>query len=82
MTSDKAFEKEIGGIVDGLECAKNFKCYRSDFKNICKAELVGTEPLLLVCLEKIPQKCKFLDLKGGYLCNCPLRIYIAKNLRK
>ena len=80
MTPNEEFEKEIAEIIGGLKCSKDFKCKKSGFENLCKAKVVGTEAQLLVCLEKQPQKCEFLNIAGGYLCECPLRNYIAKKL--
>ena len=82
MTIDEEFEKEIKEIMGGLQCPKGFECYKSGFEFLCKARIAGTESQVLVCSEKQPQMCKFLDLMGGYLCECPLRIYIAKKLKK
>lgn len=82
MTFDEAFEKKIEEIMGGQQCPKGFECYKSGFETLCKAKVVGMESQVLVCLEEHPQKCKFLDLMGGYLCECPLRIYLAKKLKK
>jgi hypothetical protein len=82
MTSSDELEKELRKITDGLRCSKDFKCYRSGFENLCKAKIAGTEAQILICLEKQPQKCKFLNLVGGYICECPLRIYVSKKLKK
>jgi hypothetical protein len=82
MTIDEELEKEIAEIIGDFQCSKDFECYRSGFENLCKAKAIGTEGEVLVCLEKHPQKCKFLNLMGGYVCECPLRCYIAKKLKK
>jgi hypothetical protein len=82
MTFDEELEKEIAEIVGDLKCSKNFKCYRSGFETLCRIKAAGTEEQVLVCLEKHPLKCKFLNLTGGYICECPLRTYIARKLKK
>ena len=82
MTFDEEFEKEVAEIISDLQCPKDFRCKRSGFKDLCKAKVAGTESQILVCLEKQPQKCDFLNLTGGYVCECPLRVYIAKKLKK
>ena len=33
--------KEIGKIIDGLKCPKDFTCYKSGFRNLCKVEDIG-----------------------------------------
>ena len=78
---DEVTKAEIEEIIGGLECPKGFVCYKSGFEVLCKAKRVLDESFL-VCLEEYPQQCKFANLKGGYVCECPLRIYIAKKLKK
>ena len=75
-------KKEIEEIIGGMKCPKDFKCYKSGFEDLCKAKDIGIE-LLLKCLEENPQKCPFSSPFGvGYLCQCPLRYYIVKKLKK
>ena len=73
---------EIEKIISTIECKKDIKCYESNFENICKAKDIGLK-LFLVCLEENPQTCHFsLSFGKEYYCKCPLRIYIAKELKK
>jgi hypothetical protein len=54
----------------------------SGLKDLCKAKSVG-DASFLVCLEEHPKKCQFVSLElRGYICHCPLRIYIARKLKK
>ncbi|MBW2601800.1 MAG: hypothetical protein JRD47_07740 [Deltaproteobacteria bacterium] len=78
---DEAQKKEIEKIIRHFECPKDFKCYKSGFENLCKAKRVG-DGLFLLCLEKHPKKCGFVSVERGYICKCPLRIHIAKKLKK
>jgi hypothetical protein len=74
--------KMIEDIIDGIKCPKDFKCYKMGFENLCEAKDLGLSNFLR-CLEKNPQECKFSTPYGPwYLCECPLRIYIAKKLKK
>ncbi len=76
------YESEIKQIIDELNCPKDFICYRSGFCDVCEAEDIGLEPYL-ECLEKGRGECPFLlSFANVHLCDCPLRVYIAKNLRK
>jgi len=69
-------------IIKGMQCAKDFKCYKSNFKNICKSKDIGLDNFLL-CLEKNVKDCSFNIYFGeAVFCKCPLRIYIAKELKK
>jgi hypothetical protein len=75
-------KKEIEKIIDGLQCPKDFKCYKSGFELLCSAKDIGIASFL-ECLEKKPEQCKFSFPFGLiYLCECPLRIYLAKKMKK
>ena len=74
--------EKLEDIVNGLKCPKDFKCYKSGFKDLCKAEDIGIESFL-VCLEEDPSECQFsIPFGEAYFCECPLRIYIAKKIKK
>ena len=74
--------KVIEDIIDGIRCPKDFACYKMGFENLWKAKDFGLSDFL-ECLEKDPEGCKFSVPYGSwYLCQCPLRVYIAKKLKK
>jgi len=50
-------------------------------ENLCKAKDVGAESFL-ICLDEKALTCKFISVKRGYICECPLRIYISKKFGK
>ena len=80
---DQEYEKEIEEIIGRMKCPKDFECYKSGFEVLCKARSVEAgSRSLLICLEKNALECKFLNLESGYFCDCPLRIYIARKLKK
>ena len=75
----KDIDKEIEEIIGQMKCPKDFSCYRSGFKELCKAKDIGIEGYL-ECLEKNPMKCKFAMSFGVlFVCKCPLRYYLAQN---
>ena len=79
---DLKSEKGLPEIARDLECLKGFSCYQSGFKDLCKARDIGINTFL-ECLEKDANECMFsFQLDVSFLCECPLRIYIAKNLKK
>jgi hypothetical protein len=79
---EQAHKKQIEEIIGQFECPKGFICYKSGLEALCKAKDIGIESLLL-CLEEDPRKCNFsLDLGSRYICECPLRIYIAQKVKK
>ena len=74
--------KKIEEIMGGMKCSKNFKCAESGFEHLCRAKDLGLESYL-DCLEKKPGECPFaLSFGHGFLCQCPLRVYLAKKLKK
>jgi hypothetical protein len=79
---DNDIKKEAEAIIGGMRCPKGYRCYVSGFDNLCRARDIGIESYL-ECLEKNPKSCAFSFPFGLiYLCQCPLRIFIAKNLKK
>jgi hypothetical protein len=79
---DKDIQDQIEEMLDGLECPREFSCYTSGLKNLCKVSDVGLESFV-ACLRADPSQCKFSIYFGGvFFCQCKLRVYIAKKLRK
>ena len=75
-------EKELQDIIGSLACPKDFKCYKSGFETLCKAKDIGLYSIL-ECLEEDSALCLFsINVHDAYYCECPLRIYIAKRLKK
>ncbi len=65
-----------------VNCAKNFACVSSKFKNLCRAKY-QCENKELECLDDGPDICDFVVYKQNIkLCSCELRIYIEQNLDK
>ena len=74
--------KQVKQIIRGMSCRKNFKCYTSDFEDLCKARDLGMENFL-ECHEKESEPCEFSFPFGkGFFCKCPLRYFVAKNLEQ
>lgn len=69
-------------MIDGLKCPKEFSCYTSDLKNLCKAKDIGLESFI-ACQAENPMRCKFSILFGGvFFCQCDIRVFISKKLRR
>ncbi|MGE5893497.1 MAG: hypothetical protein ACM34I_05535 [bacterium] len=82
MTETKRHKKPIEEIIDGLQCPKAFRCYTSGFTTLCRSMDIGLESHL-VCLEKNGRECTFSVRFGDtFFCQCPLRVYIGKKLKK
>ena len=80
MTEEE--KKKIDEIKSEITCKKDFECVNSGFENLCKAKDIGLKKYL-DCLKSSPQSCQFaLSFGKGYLCRCPLRIYIKKRIGK
>jgi len=74
--------KKIEEIVDGMQCPKDFICVESGFERMCQAKDFGLESYL-ECLDDNPQGCPFsLSFGEGHFCQCPLRVYLSKKLKK
>jgi hypothetical protein len=79
---DEKTKKELEEIMGEMQCPKDFKCYKSGLEVLCKAKDIGLETYL-ECMEVHPQKCPFsVPFGHSYFCKCPLRVYIAKKLKK
>ncbi len=75
-------KQKIEKIMAGMQCPKNFKCAEYGFKHLCRAQDIGFEEYL-DCLEDQPSECSFaLHFGDGYMCQCPLRAYLAKKLMR
>jgi hypothetical protein len=75
-------KKKIQEIMSVLKCEKNFKCADSGFEILCKTKKFGLDGYL-ICLEIELEVCSFgLSFGHGYLCKCPVRVYLAERLQK
>jgi hypothetical protein len=73
---------QIEEIMSSMDCEKDFECYKSGFDNICEAVHRGLDTYA-DCFDESRTTCKFkVPFGHGTFCKCPLRIYIAKNLKK
>ena len=78
----KEDKRKLEEIMAGVQCPKGFKCAEHGFERLCKAKDFGLESFL-ECLEENPQLCHFNQPFGDrYLCQCPLRVYLGKKLKK
>ena len=78
-------EKVVDAFEDiktQMECKKNFECTESEFAVLCKARDFGLKDYI-ECLEAEPQRCRLaVSFGAAYFCRCPMRVYIAKTLKK
>lgn len=74
--------KKIEELMAGMKCPKDFRCADSGFEHLCKAADFGLDSYLK-CFEKDPSRCPFaLSYGHCYFCQCPLRVFLAKKLKK
>ncbi len=77
---DESARRKIAEIMGQMDCPKAFKCAKTGFEALCKAEDIGLDSMLK-CLETYPMACKFAVPFGhGHFCQCPLRVFVAKSL--
>jgi hypothetical protein len=75
---EESTKRKLEEIIGQMKCPKDFLCYKSGFKILCKAEDVGMKSYLK-CLEENPSDCVFsMGYAESHYCTCPLRCYIAK----
>lgn len=79
---DEHVRKRIREIINGIECPGAFKCAEAGFNDLCETQDMNLDSFLL-CLEEVPQNCKFhLSFGESNFCRCPLRVYLAKELKR
>lgn len=79
---EQSYRQIIEEMADSTACRKEFKCCSNEFTNVCRAKDIGIKSFL-VCLEGEPRKCNFAMSFGDvYFCQCPVRVYIGKKLKK
>jgi len=67
--------------LGALKCEKGLICAQSGLEILCKATRIRSDSVM-ICEEKSP-KCSFSFTFGdGYMCNCPVRIFISKDFGK
>lgn len=82
MDSTVETNRQIEEIIAQIKCEKDFQCCKSGFKEFCKVKDIGM-PNAVQCLSRPSGDCEYSFAFGdGYFCRCPLRVYIAKNLKK
>ena len=79
---ERAVQEHIEEMINEVQCPKGFLCYKSELRELCRAQDVGLESFV-ACMIEDPLACKFSIHFGGiFFCQCRLRVYIAKKLKK
>ena len=79
MEITQEHKTQIEEIISDIECQKEFKCFKSGFAELCKAQIFGSGEMV-ECLDEYPHRCNFsFGFGRSYLCKCSLRKYITKN---
>ena len=74
-------KEEIEKIRGSMECSNDFKCLQTGQCPHCTAN--GFKLETSVEIDGNGRPCKFLSSYGDtYFCNCPLNVYLTKNLAK
>jgi hypothetical protein len=81
MEITQEHEDRIQEIMREMQCPRDFECYKTGFEKLSKVRIVGSG-MLVECLEEKAKDCGLKFSFGfGYFCKCPLRKYVAKNLK-
>ena len=74
-------KKHLEELMGTMTCPKGLKCYKSNFKEYCKASDVN-EQGFVKCLEANPEKCRFSGpFEDYYICHCPIRVYLSAHFQ-
>ena len=77
---DDLQKNEIEAIMGAMKCPKDFECYTSGFEKLGKVRDGGL-PHFVDCLDGHAAQCSYaLRFGKGFLCRCPLRVYLAKTV--
>ncbi len=75
-------QQNIEELINSTSCSKGFECYTSGFENLCKV-MCFAGGQMLECMDRPGSSCEFQAAFGwGHICQCPVRKYIAQNLRR
>jgi len=79
---EKSLREKIKKIIDDIECPRDFECYKSGFEYLSEIKDIGLNSFL-ECVDKKANGCVFsVSFGESIFCRCPLRLYIAKELKK
>jgi hypothetical protein len=74
-------KKELEAIIGRMQCPKEFTCYTSGLKSLCKAKKFDVYESLMCLNDEEAEKCLFsVRYAYKYFCQCPLRNYIAEKI--
>ena len=74
-------KKHIEEVLGGMRCPKDSPCYSAGFELVCRSKDAKIEGYF-DCLAENPRECSFsTSVSQDRLCRCPLRIYLAENLK-
>ncbi len=84
---EEELKKHIQQLMTKTQCDNGFRCCKSDFKNLCKATIIGDGQLIDCtthdtgsCLRESPKSCSHrIPFGFGHFCSCPIRIFTAKH---
>ena len=76
------FQKDLEKSAGGMDCPKDFICFKSNFEHICKVNIFGFGEVFQ-CGEENPFSCSFARrYLDKYQCTCIIRAYIFRKLGK
>ncbi len=81
MNITASHSENIENIKLSMQCPRAFECHKSHFAQLCKVRDLGLTDLV-ECMADRSNNCVFAIPFGfGHFCKCPLRVYLAKELR-
>ena len=80
--NERLIRTELESLIKKAPCPNNHICSRLDDEHLCKVKDVGLDSFV-ECLEVEPYDCSYAIFYGhAYYCQCPIRVYLVKKLKK
>jgi hypothetical protein len=74
-------KSQLEQILGGMRCPKDSPCYRQGLECVGRGKDTHADGYV-ECLAENRHDCPFLlSVSAARLCRCPLRIYVAENLK-
>ena len=75
-------QQELDCLKEKTSCSKNYRCISDTIQDLCDAKFHALANLL-ECIDHQKTSCQHsIKVSSIYICNCPLRKFLALNLEE
>jgi len=79
---NRELQQELYRLKDETSCSKKYRCISDATHDLCDAKFHALANLL-ECIDHQKTSCEHsIKVSSIYICNCPLRKFLALNLEK